>query len=149
MAKVSRDMLKAVVKECLFEILLESTGEAKTPLMEQRRSSSKRKSSKTRTSRPSLDSISFNKRAPAPSQELRSVDVSGITSDPVMTSIFQDTAATTLLEQAAAERGKPGQTLGPGISIENSNNNNDDNSASALGEASKNWAYLAFADKSK
>ena len=42
MAKVSRDMLKAVVKECLFEILLESTGEAKTPLMEQRRSSSKR-----------------------------------------------------------------------------------------------------------
>lgn len=147
MAKVSRDMLKAVVKECLFEILLESTGEPMESLVEARRPASKRKSSKSRTSRPALDSISFNKRAPVAQQELRSVDVSGITSDPVMTSIFQDTAATTLLEQAAAERGKPGQTLGPGISIENNNNNN--NSASALGEASKNWAYLAFADKSE
>jgi len=147
MAKVSRDMLKAVVKECLFEILLESTGETKAPLLEQRRPNSKRKNSKNKASRPALDSISFNNRASSAPQELKSVDVSGITSDPVMASIFQDTAATTLLEQAAAERGKPGQTLGPGIPIEGSNNNN--NSASALGEASKNWAYLAFADKSK
>jgi hypothetical protein len=145
MAKVSRSMLKAVVKECLFEILLESTGETGESLVESRRATPKRKGSRARTSRPALDSISFNKEKPA-QPELRPIDVSNITSDPIMASIFQDTASSTLLEQAAAERGKPGQTLGLGIPIDD-NNNGD--SASPLGEAAKNWAYLAFSDKSE
>jgi len=141
MAKISRDMLKAVVKECLFEILLESTGDSRESLVESRRPAPKRKSSRARTSRPALDSISFNKKPSKP--EVRPVDVSGITSDPVMASIFQDTAATTLVEQAAAERGKPGQVTGPGISLDGGS------SDSPLSEASKNWAYLAFHDKSE
>ncbi len=141
MAKISRDMLKAVVKECLFEILLESTGESKGSLMEARKPSPKKRSSRARTSRPSLDSISFNSKPSKP--EVRPLDVSGITSDPVMASIFQDTAQTTLVEQAEAERGRPGQPTGPGIPLDSGVG------ADGLGEASKNWAYLAFHDKSE
>ena len=143
MAKVSRDMLKSLVKECLFEILLESTGDNSSPLMERRQRTTKAKPKRQAsrgTSRPALDTISFNDSAPKP--QPRSFDASGITSDPVMASIFEDTARTTLVEQAEAERGKPGAPTGPGISLEGAG-------GGALGEAAKNWAYLAFADKSE
>ena len=121
MAKVSRDMLKDLVKECLFEILLESTGDTGTRLVEAQTrprpvAKSKKAGLKNRKTRPALDAISFGKKSekntkpPAP----RSIDVSGITADPVMASIFQDTAATTLLEQNAAESGRPGCTTRAG-----------------------------------
>ncbi len=143
MAKVSRDMLKSIVKECLFEILLESTGENTAQLMEATRApkAKPKRSTSRRTSRPALDTISFNGSAPKP--QPRAFDASGITSDPVMASIFEDTAKTTLVEQAAAERGKPGQVTGPGIAIDAPSDNNP------FGTAAKNWAHLAFADKSE
>ncbi len=144
MAKVSRDMLKSLVKECLFEILLESTGDNSSPLMERRQRTAKAKPKRQTsrgTSRPALDTISFNDSVPKP--QPRSFDASGITSDPVMASIFEDTAKTTLVEQAAAERGRPGQVTGPGIAIDAPADNNP------FGAASKNWAHLAFADKSE
>ena len=99
------------------------------------------RTSKRKSSRPALDSISFNKSTPTPAP--RSFDASGITADPVMASIFEDTARTTLVEQAAAERGRPGQVAGPGIAIDAPSDNNP------FGAAAKNWAHLAFADKSE
>ena len=109
MAKVSKELLKELVKECLFEILLESTGDTGMNLMEnkapQKRSPKK---STDRSLRPALDNIAYGsgkrKKSAKPPSPL---DVSSITSDPVMAAIFQDTAATTLREQAAAERGRP------------------------------------------
>lgn len=143
MAKVSRDMLKGLVKECLFEILLESTGEAHEQLTEARKAKPRRARRKTSAPRrPALDSISFSNK-PQQAPEPRPVDVTGITSDPVMASIFEDTARTTLVEQAAAERGKPGSPIGPGISLDGNTE------ANPFGNAAKNWAHLAFSDKSE
>ena len=148
MAKVSRDMLKVLVKECLFEILLESTGESTQALVESRARPARRapaKKNRTSVKRPALDSISFGS-TPKVSKP-RPVDVSSITSDPVMASIFQDTAATTLKEQAAAERGRPGIPLGEGVPLDSVGPAGSP--SSMLGEASQNWAYLAFNDKSE
>jgi|LWDU01.1.fsa_nt_gi hypothetical protein len=152
MAKVSRDMLKVLVKECLFEILLESTGESTQSLVESRTKPKRRavaSKKKQSTRRPALDSISFGSK-PKPKQKIQPpppVDVSSITSDPVMASIFQDTAVTTLRDQAAAERGKHGALLGDGVSLDNASS--DGSPSALLGEASQNWAYLAFNDKSE
>ena len=60
-----------------------------------------------------------------------------------MASIFEDTAKTTLVEQAAAERGKTGAPIGPGIALDASVGDN------IFGDAAKNWAHLAFHDKSE
>ena len=143
MAKVSRDTLKQLVKECLFEILLESTDSTPARLSEskRRRSAKKTPSKKSlRPNRPALDSISFGgskKERPSPRMD---VDVSGITSDPVMASIFQDTAATTLREQIAAER--HGQPVAGGDAASLTVANSDP--INLFGEAANNWAALAF-----
>ena len=69
----------------------------------------------------------------------KEIDVSGITSDPVMAAIFQDTAATTLREQIAAERGQP---IAGGDAASLAVSNSDP--ATLFGEAANNWATLAF-----
>jgi len=61
-----------------------------------------------------------------------------------MTAIFQDTAMTTLREQAAAERGKP-IAGGDAATLLASNNDPTD----LFGESSTNWAALAFSDSPK
>ena len=145
MAKMSRGDLKSLVKECLFEILLESTGEKGVMMESSRKRPASRKGQVPR--RPALDMISTNtkkstkKVAPPPQKD---IDVSELTSDPVMAAIFKDTAATTLVEQAHAER-RPGHA----------NSGNMDRAAMTVaqndpsdlfGSASKNWAALAFDD---
>jgi len=135
MSKVSRGALKQLVKECLFEILLESTDATPDKLTETRRKS---RSSKRRpvTSRPALDSIVIGG---AKKPQKKDIDVSNITTDPIMAAIFQDTAATTLQEQAAAERGKP---IAGGDAASLAVANSDP--ATLFGEAANNWAALAF-----
>ena len=142
--KVSRGMLKQLVKECLFEILLESTDASSSHLTEVKkkigtRSRSTKKGSSS--SRPALDSISFggSKRI-----QKENIDVSNITADPIMAAIFQDTAATTLREQAAAERGKP---IAGGDAASLAMSNSDP--VSLFGEAANNWATLAFGNENK
>ena len=143
MSKMTRDSLKSLVKECLFEILLEATGDSSEKLNEVRSKPRRRATSspaRKKTVRPALDNIQVGRPArksvPAPQ-----VDVSGLTSDPVMAAIFQDTAATTLVEQAAAERGKPQQHADVAAQAMSKSDPSD-----VFGEASKNWAALAFDD---
>ena len=147
MAKVSRDTLKQLVKECLFEILLESTDASPARLSEsKRRRSTKKMSSKKslRSPRPALDSISFggSKKEEQPPPR---IDVSGITSDPVMASIFEDTAATTLREQIAAERNGRQIVGGDAASLTVANSD----PINLFGEAANNWAALAFDGKNE
>lgn len=140
MAKMTRDNLKSLVKECLFEILLEASGDEGDKLVESKR---KRKPSAKRTSsrRPALDMTVIGKKSSKPPAQ-KKIDVSGITSDPVMAAIFQDTATTTLVEQAAAERGKSaGGAADAAAHIVSQNDPSD-----LFGESSKNWAALAFDD---
>ena len=133
MAKISRSLLKGIVKECLVEILAEGLG-TESDLNENLspRKRPARKQTVKKAHRSAVDTISFNS----------SVDdtVKNITSDPVMAQILADTAKTTLQEQYAA--GEPGgQSMGdPGIDLNSLGGD-------LFSGASQNWAYLAFDDK--
>tara|TARA_B100000161_G_scaffold261784_1_gene230623 strand:+ start:2307 stop:2720 length:414 start_codon:yes stop_codon:yes gene_type:complete len=137
MAKMTRNNLKSLVKECLFEILLEASGDGAEKLLEAKKVTNKKT---VRRGRPALDNIRMGGQKPAKVSK-KPVDVSSITADPVMAAIFQDTAATTLVEQAAAERGKPQKAADAAAHIVANNDPSD-----LFGESSKNWAALAFDD---
>lgn len=136
MAKMTRSNLKSLVKECLFEILLESTGETASPQLAEAKNIRKRKNTPA-PRRPALDKMEINERASKPP-----VDVSHLTQDPIMAAIFQDTAATTLVEQADAERGKAPQGGGDAASLAVAQSDPSE----LFGESARNWAALAFDD---
>ena len=149
MAKLTRDHLKEIVKECLFEILLDASDTGaimqenrKSGLVEKSKkisSRGKKKKSVSKTLHPSLESLSYNKQDTGPK-----VNTSALTSDPVMAAIFEDTAATTLREQIAAERGAP---IAGGDTASHIASNNDP--AELFSESAQNWAALAFSDSPK
>ncbi len=146
MAKLNRNALKSLIKECLVEILSEGLGEtSEVQLTETRQPSRRRK--KTQRSRqerheqhvrrPALDSISFKEKV--------NERVSAMTSDPVMASIFQDTAATTLQEQVSANSNKSShaeQVMANGDAAAKAISGADPNDM--FGDAAANWATLAF-----
>jgi len=137
MAKMTRSNLKSLVKECLFEILLEASGDVPEKLVESKRKTAPKKRSSRKHP---LDNIAIGKSSPS-RQKSPAVDVSSLTSDPVMAAIFQDTAATTLVEQAAAERGKPQKHADAAAAAASRSEPSE-----LFGDASKNWAHLAFDD---
>jgi hypothetical protein len=150
MAKLTRLHLKELVKECLFEILLDASDSGEvmqedrsSRLVERSRkisSKKKQRSAQPKALHPSLDAMNYGT-----SQRAEPViDTSAITSDPIMAAIFEDTAATTLREQAAAERGKP-IADGDAATLIASNNDPQD----LFGESAQNWAALAFSDSPK
>ena len=106
MAKVTKKVLKGIVKECLVEILAEgiASSDINTALTESRESRKlsgvSRKKPQTRSSlHPSTDNIAFSNAV--------SDATSTMTNDPVMSAIFADTARTTLQEQYGAEAANP------------------------------------------
>jgi len=132
-AKVSRDQLKGIVKECLMEILAEG-------LLHD--SSSPRKKAKSHQPRvPSL----VETREPAQDKFTAAVDsaVSGLTNDPIMTSIFRDTAMTTLQEQLS---GETNPQVSPRTNLVNEKSTPDD-LGDLFGDAAGRWADLAFTEK--
>ena len=142
MAKVTRSALKSLVKECLFEILFEATGteelnEDRSARLVERSKKTIKKAPKN-ISRPALDNLRYGKRPANP------IDVKNITSDPVMAAIFEDTAVTTLQEQAAAEHGGPAGR-GDSASLVAADNDPID----LFDGAAQNWAALAFSDSPK
>ena len=139
MAKLNRSSLKVLVKECLVEILAEGLADSTSMMTE---SAPRRRPKRTRTkkevlpNRPALDTVRFD--------DAVETSVQTLTEDPLMSSIFADTARTTLQEQVAEE----------GRSAHNAqiNVHGDDAARVAaasdpmdtFGEASSNWAALAF-----
>ncbi len=146
MAKLNRNALKSLIKECLVEILSEGLGEtAEVQLTEARQPSRRRKRTQRprqerpeqHVRRPALDSISFKEKV--------NERVSAMTSDPVMASIFQDTAATTLQEQVSANSNKSShveQVMANGDAAAKAISDADPNDM--FGDAASNWATLAF-----
>ena len=147
MAKVSRSVLKQVVKECLIEILFEGIdsegNEDRYPLAQMSEGRRQRKpKSKRAPKRPALDKIKFN------SAVEESVD--SLTADPVMSQIFQDTARTTLQEQyAASERSPSANAVQSGQMADSSARLVNDNGIDDLFEGADKWADLAFASPTK
>lgn len=140
MAKVSKSLLKEIVKECLVEILAEGlTGGNVDTLKE------------------SVENVSYahnrNIKSMLPPKKSKKVVnenfkentrkvISAATSDPVMAALLEDTANTTLQEQNSADgakfAAKPQDELSQVVA--------EADPSELFGEASNNWAHLAFSD---
>jgi len=135
MAKLSREKLKTIVKECLMEILsegLSASGERLTESAPPRRAKQRKQPV---NQRPALDKISFGKKIQQ--------TVGNLTDDPLMASIFADTAVGTLQEQISAEGHGSVAVQGDHAARAMSENDPTD----IFGEAAANWAALAFTEK--
>ena len=129
MAKMTRSKLKGIVKECLVEILAEGLS------AEDKISANKRNTQKSRQ-------IEEERLAEHRKKFEYKVEdtVASLTNDPVMASIFKDTATTTLQEQHES-RGQPQALVNP-------NAGGGVNLDGIFGNASENWSKLAFESKS-
>ena len=135
MAKISRNQLKGIVKECLMEILAEG-------LLHESPVSPKKK----RIPRPRQISRKLAETHPEPNDGFDDAvnhTVAGLTNDPIMTEIFRDTAMTTLQEQMGAEK-NPRAVVGHGAASQQVANSD---LGDLFGGASDRWASLAFAEK--
>ena len=142
MAKVSRSMLKSIVKECLVELLAEGlTGGDVDTLNESLNIETKDRFKHTMMPEEKLEP---KKVANQKFEENTNRVISQATDDPVMASILQDTAKTTLQEQNTADR--PNQfTAKPTDAYSQIASDNDP--MEMFGDVSSNWATLAFPDK--
>ena len=149
MAKVKRSVLKEIVKECLLEILFEGIDsesgfeEEEEPIREARQHRrTSRPSRKKNLSRAAMDvqeksSLKKNKRL----QESSVQDaVSELTQDPLMSSIFADTAQTTLQEQREGRK-PPADAAAAVVSQADDLEN--------IFEGAGNWAAIAFNEVDK
>ena len=129
MSKVSRSVLKNLVKECLVEILSEGLVGANNQIKESKKIAAKKKPVPRR-------------KKPAPKRDVIPETIKGVTDDPLMQSIFADTARTTLREQRGAERnervvGGDAATIAADAA----------DPSEIFGDAADNWAHLAFSEK--
>lgn len=130
--KLTKNVLKTVVKECLIEILSEGFNLSKTK--SESDVSNTINEVKSQSRRKTADLITFEKRVKETSESL--------TKDPVLSSIFEDTAKTTLQEQLNS----PDQILaGDRASYAAATND----PADLFGESADKWAALAFSDSKK
>ena len=150
MARIKKSQFKEIVKECLVEIL--SEGLAQVPafnesiLREDSRDSRKPERTQQRNNGSALDNISFGREKNENFDEAVDTSVNILTSDPVMKSIFSDTARTTLQEQistdvAAGTNANPAAG-GDRASLEMSHSDPMD----IFSESANNWAALAFSE---
>ena len=136
MAKLTRTALKGLIKECLIEILTEGIASDTLAESARPRKNKPKKLSPEReflSKKRTLGNISFEKSADQASKNL--------TSDPVMQSIFADTAKTTLQEQNSAGK-MPTAPAGSDRAAQIVSQADPED----LFEGSSNWATMAFAD---
>lgn len=129
MSKVSRSVLKNLVKECLVEILAEGLVGANNQIQESKRVAAKKKP------------VPKKRKVVKEVKEAIPETVRGVTDDPLMQSIFADTARTTLREQSEADR----RNVVPMDAAARMADAADPTDVFA--EAAANWATLAFSDK--
>ena len=130
--KIQKSQLKAIIKECLVEILAEGIGQD---------SINEARSMPKARPRPSSVSTRSNERVPTPA--LMSAVKETARGNSVMESILADTARTTLQEQMAGEG--PGGSPGAG----QHQVNEDLSEAFGIDSAGEDgrWADLAFSSK--
>lgn len=135
MAKLNRNALKEIVKECLVEILAEGLSEGKTQSLQENfdKFSRPSKPARPKTVQRKKENPSFK------ANTKKAIDT--VTSDPIMASIFADTAQNTLQEQISAEGRSP---VAPGDKAAQVVSQADP--SDLFGESAGNWASLAFSD---
>ena len=143
MAKVSRSMLKSIVKECLVELLAEGLSDGDTSSLNESLSLRKTYNNADQEIKPEKQRSSNKVINPSFEQKTKQI-ISQATSDPVMASILEDTAQTTLQEQNTADRpnqfnAKPTDTYSQIAS--------ESDPMEMFEGSSRNWATLAFSGK--
>jgi len=159
MSKLSRTVLKEIVKECIIEIFEESFFAQGDMIYESKKSYSKdsssdrkkpRRSSKPRmkeNKRHHLDNIKYNNNHNDNRFNAKIDNItSNLTNDPVMADIFKDTASTTLQQQISAGSSKGMSPInGDAASLKAHNSDPTE----LFAESSNKWATLAFAESIK
>jgi len=135
---MTKKELKELIKECLMEILVEGVGKNLHTLVENKRAPSFKAKPSRRSTRKVIGSKAPRKKM---IDEHMQSSINELTPDPIMASIFADTAATTLVEQNVSPhnsaRGNMGRT-------------SDEASKAAQNmepmqmDGAPNWAKLAF-----
>ena len=157
MSKLSRTVLKEIVKECIVEIFEESFfRDNNLNLKENKRTRPRtqrpRPSKQSSLSRPSLDHVSYDKKNVFPKNDTYDKKIdnisSKITSDPVFADIFKDTAKTTLQAQISAESGRSSRVTSGGDRASMIVNQSDPSDLFTESVANK-WATLAFSESVK
>ena len=144
MAKLSRTKLKSIIKECLIEILAEGLASDRGNQISESLRPARTQSKGFRSKRPfipkntALDAIKYDTGF----EQAVSQRVSAVTSDPVMSSIFADTAKTTLQEQIQGEPSGRGSMTDMSEAFEAPAN--DVSNIEVFSDAAANWATLAF-----
>ena len=127
--KLTRSKLKDIVKECIVEILAEGLGS--DTLTEAKVRNPSKKLPQPRRNR-ALDNIKFDKRV--------AQTAASMTEDPIMQSIFSDTAKTTLQEQLQHAHTSPTVPAGADAATRAAAMSDPED----LFEGASNWAELAF-----
>ena len=139
MAKVNRSTLKKIVKECLVEILAEGITNGNVEELNENFSSKRGLNEILNTEKPKKTKNENFER------NTRNV-ISKVTNDPIMSSLLEDTANSTLQEQNSADSsnrfaGKPTDSYSRAV--------DNADPIELFGNASSNWANLAFSDNKK
>lgn len=139
MAKLTKTALKSLVKECLVEILAEGIGSTAT-LQEGVKKSSANIEARRRAEEKRLEQ--HRKKFEVKVDNT----VNTLTDDPIMQSIFSETAKTTLQEQMQHDT-RPGAPTGQPTPEMISGNVSGIDLENIFDGASSNWSQLAFAEK--
>ena len=149
MARLDKNELKLIIKECLIEILAEglAPGGAGTQTKKKRmneafsRKSKQNRELKKIRRQSHLDNIRVGDRRESASA-LQKESMKKITSDPLMQDILSDTASTTLRAQGSASSKIPQQ---PSVASDAAAQIVSENDPTELfAESAQNWATLAF-----
>ena len=143
MAKVSRSVLKEIVKECLLEILFEGIdsepGYDEEPIREARKPRAPRPSPARNLAAAVQQQTSQKPRRKELNRSVVQSAVSELTDNPTMAGIFEDTAMTTLQEQNQAN-GRRLPADNAAAAVDQADDVGD------LFEGAGNWAAIAFGE---
>ena len=157
MAKLSRSVLKEIVKECIVEIFEESFFQTSPVIKEDsydggynsnRKSARQHIKSANQSSRANSSNnvVYENKNLTRNESFKRKINnvAKSMTDDPLMEGIFKDTAMTTLQSQSETSRHRPVNLMsgGDAASMKASQSDPQD----LFSESAGKWAALAFAD---
>lgn len=153
MSKLDKNTLKSIVKECLIEILSEGLTNGNTQKLSESINNITNTKIKTEEKINSI-SIQNKKNIAKILPQKKQINENFIdktqqiikktTNDPVLAEIFADTALTTLQEQNSADNKT---SFNPKSNDQYKNFMNENDPSDIFGEASNNWANLAFRDK--
>ncbi len=143
MSKLSRSVLKEIVKECIVEIFQESFLQPGSVIVNESKKSVK-KNKLARPKRNILESDSRMVKNESFDNKINKI-ASSITSDPVFADIFRDTANTTLQSQMGAESPN-GMRVLAGRVDEATKIAQESDPVEMFGESANKWAALAFSD---